>query len=30
MVMNLPLVSAVTFIGTIAMGGIIRCKKKGA
>ena len=30
MVMNLPLVSAVTFMGTIAMGGIIRRKKKGA
>ena len=30
MVMNLPLVSAVTFIGTITMGSIIRRKKKDA
>jgi len=30
MAMNLPLVSAVTFMGTIVMGGIIRRKKKGA
>ncbi len=30
MVMNLPLLSAVTFMGTIAMGGIIRRRKKGA
>ena len=30
MVMYLPLVSAVTFMGTIAMGGIMRRKKKDA